>query len=143
MLIPDANLLLYAVNADTEHHIDAKAWLDGALTQRETVGFAWVVLLAFLRISTRTGIFARPLSTGEATTVVEAWLDQPAATVLEPTDRHASILRGLLNETGTGGNLVTDAHIAGLAAEHGGTVITYDSDFDRFPGVRWRPPSPR
>ena len=141
MLIPDANVLLYAVNADVEQHAEAKAWLDGALSRREAVGFGWVVLLAFIRISTRAGIFDRPLTTDEAMGIVEAWLAQASAVVAEPTTRHAAILRGLLDEVGAGGNLVTDAHIAALAVEHAAEIATYDSDFDRFPGVRWRRPT--
>lgn len=140
MLIPDANVLLYAVNSDAEQHTEAKAWIDGALARPEAVGFAWVVLLAFVRISTRPSIFPEPLTTDEAMDVVESWLAQPAAVVLDPTSRHASVLRGLLHEVGTGGNLVTDGHIATLAAEHAAEVVTYDGDFDRFPGVRWRRP---
>lgn len=143
MLMPDANVLLYAVNADMEQHEEAKSWLDGALSRTETVGFAWVVLLAFIRIGTRPGIFQRPLALDEAMDVVESWLEQPAAVTLEPTARHAAILQGLLVDVGSGGNFVPDAHIATLAVEHSAEIITYDSDFDRFTGVRWRPPAAR
>lgn len=141
MLIPDANVLLYAVNADAERHSEAKAWLDGVLSRQEVVGFTWVVLLAFVRIGTRPGIFERPLGMDEAMDVAESWLAQPSAVAVEPTARHISVFRGLLDEVGSAGNLVTDAHIAALAVEHAAEVVTYDSDFDRFPGVRWRQPT--
>lgn len=140
MVIPDANVLLYAVNEDADNHAEAKAWLDGALSRQEAVGFVWVVLLAFIRISTRAGIFSRPLSTDEAMNVIDSWLAQPSAVVLNPTSRHASVLRGLFNG-GTAGNLVTDGHIAAIAVEHAARVATYDSDFDRFQGVQWQRPS--
>ena len=55
--------------------------------------------------------------------------------IVEPTARHFEVLAGLLAETGTGGNLVTDAHLAALAAEHNATVVTFDTDFARFSGV--------
>ena len=42
--------------------------------------------------------------------------------------------------SGTGGNLTSDAHLAALALEHHGTVVTYDSDFGRFPGLDWQQP---
>jgi uncharacterized protein len=57
-----------------------------------------------------------------------------------PTARHASVLRGLLLEAGTAGNLTTDAHLAALAIEHGAGVVSYDRDFARFTGVRHRLP---
>lgn len=60
--------------------------------------------------------------------------------MLEPTRRHLALLRGLLDHTGTAGNLVGDAHLAALALEHGATVISFDRDFARFEGILWRLP---
>jgi toxin-antitoxin system PIN domain toxin len=137
----DANVLLYAVNAESAHHLAARGWLDRALVGQEPVGFAWVVLLAFLRLATRTGVFSRPLGADDALNVVELWLEQPAATVVEPTPRHAALLRGLLDEVGVGGNLVNDAHLAALALEHGAEIVSFDRDFGRFAGVRARQPA--
>lgn len=140
MKVVDANVLLYAVNEDAPHHEAAHDWLDAALAGRETVGFAWIVVLAFLRLSTRPGLFPRPLDANQAANVVEGWLDRPAALVLAPTSRHLGVLRGLLTTVGTAGNLVNDAHLAALAAEHGGEVVSFDGDFGRFSGIRWRSP---
>jgi predicted nucleic acid-binding protein len=72
---------------------------------------------------------------GQAFTVVEHWIANPAARILHPTARHGAILRRLLMAAGTAGNLTTDAHLAALAIEHGGTVGSFDRDFERFPGV--------
>jgi toxin-antitoxin system PIN domain toxin len=105
-----------------------------------TVGFAWVAVLAFLRLSTRSGLFPKPLSVDDAVAVVEAWLSQPAAVVVHPTARHLSVLHGLIRPHGAAGNLVTDAHLAALAVEHGAELVSYDADFSRFPGLRWRRP---
>lgn len=140
MQVVDANVLLYAVNEDAPHHAAAKEWLDGALGAGETVGFDWVVLLAFLRLSTRPGLFPRPLGLGEAVAVVESWLAQPAAVVLQPTPRHLALLHGLLSPLGTAANLVNDAHLGALALEHGAEVVSFDGDFGRFEGVGWRRP---
>ncbi len=105
-----------------------------------TVGLPWVALQAFLRLSTRPGLLPRPLTVVKATSVVEAWLAQPAGVIPEPTARHVGILGDLLPEAGTGGNLVTDAHLAALAVEHAATIVTWDRDFSRFPGVRVEQP---
>ena len=59
---------------------------------------------------------------------------------MEPTARHFEVLSGLLMALGTGGNLANDAHLAALAIEHRGEVITYDSEFGRFAGVTWFTP---
>jgi len=130
--IVDANVLLYAVNRQSVEHAAAHRWLTGALSGNEVVGLPWVSLLAFIRLSTSRRIFAAPLPPADAMTVVESWLAQPAAVTVEPTIRHSSVLRGLLVQAGTAGNLTTDAHIAALAIEHGATVVTFDRDFERF-----------
>lgn len=141
MKLVDASVLIYAVNESSDRHGEARGWLDEALSGRSSVGFSWVVLLAFLRLSTKVGLFPAPLTVDGALERVRAWLDARTAMLLEPTPRHLEVLAGLLTATGAGGNLTSDAHLAALAVEHGGEVVTYDHDFGRFPGVRWRPPS--
>ena len=136
MLVVDANVLLHAVNSASRQHEAAGTWLRDALAGRETVGFAWTVLLAFLRLATHTAIFARPLDARAATDVTERWLAAGPSVIVEPTARHLHLLRGLLADTGTAGNLVGDAHLAALALEHDATVVSFDRDFARFPGLR-------
>lgn len=141
MNLVDANVLLYAVNSDADHHSASRSWLDQALNGHEDVGFAWVALLAFLRLSTREDLFPRPLSRAEAFTRLREWLAQAPTVILHPTPRHAEVLEGLLAAVGgRGGNLVNDAHLAALSIEHQATIVSFDNDFDRFPGVTWRPP---
>ncbi|MDA8280712.1 MAG: type II toxin-antitoxin system VapC family toxin [Actinomycetota bacterium] len=136
MKLVDANVLLYAVNEDDPKHELSRQWLDGALGGTETVGMAWPVLLAFLRLSTRVGLFPAPLAVGPALHIIRAWLAQPTTVVPAPTTRHVDLLAGLLTGVGSGGNLVSDAHLAALALEYDATIVTYDSDFARFAGVR-------
>ena len=143
MYLVDANLLIYAVNESAERHEPARAWLDTALNGDEQVGLAWIALLAFIRLATHPAIFPRPLDTAAASGIVRQWLAQPLAIVLHPTARHADVLSGLLAETGSGGNLVNDAHLAALAIEHDAALVSFDTDFSRFRGLRWEAPAMR
>ncbi len=140
MQLVDANVLLYAVNERSAHHDEAREWLDGALGGRTTVGFAWSVLLAFVRLTTHPAVFPRPLAPVDALAVVRGWLDRPTAVVVNPTERHLDLLGDLLAEVGTAGNLTSDAHLAALSLEHRAELVSYDRDFTRFPGVRWTSP---
>ncbi|MBP1823161.1 type II toxin-antitoxin system VapC family toxin [Mycobacterium sp. OAE908] len=140
MKIVDANVLLYAVNSAAEHHNASRRWLDGALSGADTVGLAWVPLLAFIRLTTKVGLFPTPLRTADAMRQVDEWCTAPGAVVIGPTPRHSELLSGLLSHVGTGGNLVNDAHLAALALEHRAGIVSYDSDFGRFNGVRWETP---
>ncbi len=140
MQIVDANVLLYASNERSSDHRTSRAWLDEALSGRTSVGFAWVVLLTFLRVSTNPAVFPRSLTAEVASREVERWLEQPGAVLVGPTSRHLSLLRRLVAEVGTAGGLVSDAHLAALAIEHDAEVVSFDRDFGRFEDVRWRIP---
>lgn len=140
MRLIDLNILVYAMDESSPRHEAARDWLDDALSGSSPVAFAWLVLIGFVRLSTRSAVFAEPLTVGEAFDVVDGWLQQPCATVLHPTERHAAVLRGLLTPLGAAGNLTSDAHLAALAIEHGAELCSTDIDFSRFPGVRWIDP---
>ncbi len=140
MKLPDVNLFLYAADQSSPRHPAARAWVEAALSGAETVALAWMVLLGFVRLSTHPSVFDRPLEMEEAFDLLDSWLDQPCVTVVHPSDRHAGVLRELLGPLGTAGNLTSDAHLAALAIEHGALLCSCDSDFSRFPGLRWVDP---
>jgi toxin-antitoxin system PIN domain toxin len=105
MIVVDVNLLIYAVNEDSQDHRKAKAWLETAISGPETVGLPWIVLLAFLRLTTRPGLFKKPIAMPAAFDLIDAWLQQPSVAVPEPTARHLQTMRDLLMPLSTGGNL--------------------------------------
>lgn len=140
MRILDLNLLLYAIDERSPQHEKARPWFEETLSSTEEVGFPWIVLLGFLRISTNPAILEQPLGPEEALDYIDGWLGQPSATVLHPTERHAVQLRELLRPLGTAGNLTSDAHLAALAIEHGAELCSADTDFARFAGLRWHNP---
>lgn len=140
MKVPDLNLLIYAVDRRSSHHKAALQWWESTLSGSETVGLAWSVLLGFVRLTTSPRVVRSPLAPGSALDYVDRWLEQPITTIVEPTNRHASVLRDLLAMSGTAGNLVTDAQLAALAIEHGGELCSADRDFGRFRGLRWSNP---
>jgi hypothetical protein len=138
--LPDVNLFLYAYDSRSPRHGAARDWLEQTLSGAETVALSWTVLLAFIRLSTRSVVVEEPLSVDAAIEIVESWLDQPCATVINPAERHAAVLRELLSPLGAAGNLTTDAHLAALAIEHGALLCSCDTDFARFQGLRWTDP---
>ena len=135
MILVDANLLVYAVDSDSPRHRPARRWLEQALSGSSPVGLPWIVLLAFLRVTTRTGILRKPLRPERALGYVDSWLSQPYVAAVGPGPGHWAVLRNLLRTTGLAGNLTSDAHLAALAIERGAPVYSTDHDFRRFPGV--------
>jgi uncharacterized protein len=137
MRLVDLNVLLYAVNRDSPRHETVRAWWEAALSSDEPVGFAWTVLLGFLRLSTNGRVFAEPLTPDQAIERMDAWLRHPNTRLVSEKEEHWRILRELLHDTGTAGNLTSDAHLAALAISHGARLSSCDTDFGRFPGLRW------
>jgi uncharacterized protein len=140
VILVDANLLIYAVDADSPHHRPARRWLEETLSGNAWIGLPWIVVLAFLRITTRPGILRKPLPAEAALDYVDSWLRQPYVRLVAPGDKHWPILRSLLQTSGAAGNLTSDAHLAALALEHGCEIASTDSDFGRFAGVNHRNP---
>ena len=137
MNLVDANLLLYAVMSGYEQHPRARAWLEDQLNGPVRVGLPWVSLMAFLRIGTNHRVFARPMPPELAWGHVESWLALPAVWVPGPTDRHGQVLGAVIRQARPKAGLLTDAHLAAIAIEHGLTICSTDSDFARFDGLRW------
>ena len=143
MIFPDVNLLVHAYNSSSPVHPAARQWWETSLAGDEPVRLAWVAVLGFIRLSTHRQISTHPLPVAVACAIIESWLARPQVVLIHPGARHAAILFGFLRAAGAGGNLTTDAHLAAVAIEHGAELCSTDSDFARFPGLRWRNPLPK
>ena len=137
MIVPDLNLLLYAVHKESPAHTRASKWLRQLLNSDESVGLPWMVTLGFLRLTTNGRIFSVPMSVDAALEIVDGWQRHPNVSNIEPSENHWVIVRALLTEAGAAANLTTDAHLAAICMERGATLHTADADFGRFKGLRW------
>jgi toxin-antitoxin system PIN domain toxin len=139
-MLVDANVLLYAVDPESARHDAAVAWLNEQLNGDRRVGLPWAALSGFLRIATSSRVFNRPLPPDVAWQRIRDWLDADVTWTPGPTDRHAEIFGRLVTTHAITGNLTSDAHLAAIAIEHGLTVCSVDTDFARFPEIRWLDP---
>jgi toxin-antitoxin system PIN domain toxin len=140
VILVDANLLIYAYSSNFPQHVRARNWLDEQVNGLGRVGLPWASLLAFLRVTTNPRMFPCPLPMAKAWQQVSIWLGCETVWTPGPTDRHASVLASLVAQGGVHGNLVSDAHLAALAIEHGLTLCSADGDFGRFAALRWSNP---
>lgn len=140
MTLLDANLLLYARDQGSPQHEAARTWITERLNGPARVGLPWHSLVAFMRIATHQRVFDRPLSPQVASAQVASWLAAPAAWVPSPTDRHGEVLGQLIDRYELRGNMISDAHLAALALEHGLELCSTDTDFARFREIRWLNP---
>ena len=137
MILADVNPLLNAYNRDFPDHAAARKWWESVVNDQEVIGLAWVTILGFIRIMTNPRAMLNPMPVANAVAAAKSWLDLPNVDIVEPGPRHAEILFRLLRQVGVAGNLTTDAHLAALAIEHQARLASTDTDFARFPGLRW------
>ncbi len=135
MIIPDANLLIYAYNQDCKQNERAAAWWSDCLSSQEIVGIPQIVIFAFIRISTSSKIFPSPLSSQLACQIVEEWLALDHVTVLHTDDAFLRRVMELIQNSGSSGNITTDAQIAVHAIQHKAMIHINDKDFLRFSQV--------
>ncbi len=140
MIIPDINLLLYAYDSESQFHSRAVAWWQECLSGTEVIGLPAIVAFGFMRVGTHARVFQKPMSAAEGAGHVRSWLTQPVVQIVEPGPDHVQRVLKSLEALGTAGNLVTDAQIADITIEQGAVLHTADSDFQRFPGLRWLNP---
>lgn len=140
MIIPDINLLVYAYNSDAPRHQQARQWWEQLLNADGRVGLPWVTCMGFVRLMTHRAVLISPMAPSDAIRHVRSWHARANTTVVDPGPRHLDLLEQLLRQSGSGGNLTTNAHLAALAIENQCELHSGDVDFARFNGLRWHNP---
>ncbi|MFO7902507.1 MAG: TA system VapC family ribonuclease toxin [Planctomycetota bacterium] len=140
MIVPDINLLVYAYDEEAPHHQAARRWWERVLSDSEIVGLPWVVVVGFVRLMTHPTLAENPMTVQQVQAAIASWLERDHVRLLSPSAVTVHRFFALLAQTGTGGNLATDAMIAALASEYGGCVYSNDRDFSRFPRLVWSNP---
>jgi toxin-antitoxin system PIN domain toxin len=135
--IPDVNVLVYAVDEQSPFHRPSNEWLNGALNGESPVGFTWHSLAGFVRIITNSKITPNPRSAKEALDSIESWLAQTPSRIVHPATTHLTTFRRLVEEFGATGNRTTDANLAAIVIDHDGEVVSCNSDFGKFPKLKW------
>jgi uncharacterized protein len=141
MILPDVNVLIYAFRLDMPQHAVSRSWLVEVVSGDARFGLSPLALSAMVRITTNPRAYKMPSTTNEAFQFCENLLAQPHCQIVEPGERHWDIFKQLCVVTDTRGSRVSDAWFAALAIESGCEWITFDRDYARFPGLRWRAPA--
>ncbi|HTP36533.1 MAG TPA: type II toxin-antitoxin system VapC family toxin [Candidatus Acidoferrales bacterium] len=140
MILPDVNVLVYALRPDSANHTQCLRWLTGVLESNAPYGISAQVLASVVRVATNRRIFENPEPLETALLFVEKVMDEANCQLIEPGPDHWRIFCELCRRSKAEGNLVQDAWFAALAIESGCEWITFDRDYARFEGLRWRMP---
>ena len=138
MKLCDVNVLIYAhrKDANPEHESYAE-FLKNLASGQEAFGLSEAVLCGFVRIVTNPRAFHDPTPANLALDFCENLRNRAQACILRPGDRNWTIFNSLCRRIPAKGKLVADAWHAALAIEYDCEWISTDSDFARFPGLKW------
>jgi toxin-antitoxin system PIN domain toxin len=130
----DTNILLHAVNAGSPEHSAAHRFLQEHLRLRSPWCITWPILYEFLRVSTHSRVFPKPLKPAQALDFIASLTTREEVAILPATDRHMSVLEGIVGGLShPSGNLFHDIHTSALMREHGvPEIVTADTDFLQF-----------
>ncbi len=109
-------------------------------TGPEPFALSVLVLSGFIRIVTNPRFFPTPSTLDQSFEFVSSLVARPNARVVGPGPDHLDLFERLCRESGATGKLVADAQHAAIAIEYGCTMVSTDSDFSRFPRLRWQHP---
>ena len=141
MLLPDVNVLIDAHIEDSiPEHSEYAAWVTRLATGPEPFALSVLVLSGFVRVDANPRIFDPPSTLDQSLAFVSALAERPTARIVGPGPEHLNIFYRMCRQSTARGKLVADAQHAAVAIEHGCTIVTTDSDFSRFPEVRWEHP---
>lgn len=140
MVLWDVNLLLYAAVERSVHHDRCRLLLQSQLEGNSSFAVSELILSAVVRIASHPKIFDPPFPPEKAFSFTNSLLSHAATVSIAPGPRHWRIFQDLVEVSGVRGGDVTDAYLAALAMEHGCQFWTADTDFGRFPGLRWHNP---
>ena len=141
MLLPDVNVLIYAhVENSVPEHSEYAAWITRLATGPEPFALSVLVISGFIRVVTNPRVFNPPSTLDRSFAFVDSLLKRPQARIVGPGPNHMDIFERLCRESGATGKMVADAQHAAVAIEHGCTMVSTDSDFSRFPALRWQHP---
>ena len=140
MLLPDVNVLIYAHRLESPEHDRYAEWLARLAEGPEPFGLSELGASGFVRIVTNPKIWQEPTTTEDALDFIGRLRERSNARLLTHGPASWDIFANLCISARARGKLIADAYHAALALEHGCELVTADSDFARFPGLRQRHP---
>ena len=139
-MLPDTNVLIYAHRRDADRHEEYRDWLESLIDGPEPYAVSDHAVMRAIRTVMSPRVFSHPAMLDDALAFADQFRNQPHAHVVSPGPSFWGIFTDMCGQVSARGNVITDAYLAALAIEHGCEVVTADSDFKRFPGVRVRAP---
>ena len=131
--LPDANVWLALVDENHSHHERAVAyWQDQSSPE---IAFCRVTSLAFLRLSTHPKVLSRPLENQDAWDIYRRYRTEARVGFINDAPEVDADFMVLSRDNDVPHRLWTDCYLAALALYRNCRVVSFDTDFNRFPDL--------
>lgn len=131
--LPDVNVWLALVDENHARHNKAKEYWEEQ--SRPKIAFCRVTELGFLRLSTRKDVLSRPLTRVEAWDIYRRYRMEAGVAFIEDSSEIDAQFRMLSCAEDFPHRLWTDSYLAALADYRNCRVVSFDTDFKRFPSI--------
>ena len=129
----DTNIMVYAVDENSPHHVKARGFVESRLNLSETWFLAWPTVYEYLRVVTHLRVFRKPLTPDEGEVNVRLLLESDQVEIMEESEDTWNAYRELASRWRPKGNFVHDMHIAALMLTNGvKKIYTCDIEFQKI-----------
>ena len=134
--LPDVNVWIALSHPDHAHHSKAKDYWNGPRADR--LALTRPTMFGLLRGLANPAVMGgHPASPSKAWFICQTYLSMPDIEFVEDSIVTEARVGAWTGETFFTPKLWTDAWIAALAMEHDCRVVSFDSDFSKFPGLKF------
>jgi toxin-antitoxin system PIN domain toxin len=119
----DVNILLYASDHSSSLYSRARDFLKACGASDEPLYLSYLTVMSYVRMSTHSRIFTKPLTPAEAMENVEALASLPQARLIGEREGFLQHYKDVTKEVVVRANLVPDAHLLSILRQHGVSTL--------------------
>ena len=132
--LPDLNVGLALASPTHQHHSSAVRYWEGQSSQH--VLFCTVTALGLVRLVMQPKVMGDAVLTpAQASALLDQFVQQPGVSHAKPSSEGWDVFHVLMRQAELSPRLCTDAHLAALAITNQWRLVSFDRDFQSFPGL--------
>ena len=117
-----------------QHHSSAVAYWEEQASQQ--VLFCTVTALGLVRLVMQPKVMGdAALTAAAASALLDQFVQQPGVSYAQPSSEGWDVFHGFMRQSELSPRLCTDTHLASLAIINQWRLVSFDQDFQLFPGL--------
>ena len=132
--LPDLNVWLALASPAHQHHSSAVSYWEEQAAQQ--VLFCTVTALGLVRLVMQPKVMGdAALTAAAASALLDQFVQQPGVSYAQPSSEGWDVFHGFMRQSELSPRLCTDTHLASLAIINQWRLVSFDQDFQLFPGL--------